>query len=110
LGEALDLFERRTQRNRDRYRFGMLVANAKRVHITTSEATIDDEPILVSPFVDEVAILNWLNALRSVNGFGSSSESSSSTPQTALIKEIQSTTSRYMWLSSNRIQRITMYF
>jgi ATP-dependent helicase/nuclease subunit B len=55
IGEELDLFERHTQRNRDRYRFGMLVANAKRVHITTPETTIDDEPILVSPFVDELA-------------------------------------------------------
>ncbi|WP_336136434.1 PD-(D/E)XK nuclease family protein [Natronomonas amylolytica] len=55
IGEALDLFERHTQRDRDRYRFGMLLANAKRVHITTPETTIDDEPLLVSPFVDELA-------------------------------------------------------
>lgn len=60
IGEALDLFERHRQRDRDRYRFGMLLANAKRAHITTPDTTIDDEPLLVSPFVDELARVTGL--------------------------------------------------
>ena len=55
IGEELDLFERHSQRDIDRYRFGMVLANASRVHITTPETNIDDEPMLVSPFVDELA-------------------------------------------------------
>ncbi|WP_248516289.1 PD-(D/E)XK nuclease family protein [Salinarchaeum laminariae] len=60
LGEALDVFERHAKRDIDRYRFGTLLANAQRVHITTPEATIDDDPLLISPFVNELARVTGL--------------------------------------------------
>ncbi|AGN02387.1 nuclease subunit B-like protein [Salinarchaeum sp. Harcht-Bsk1] len=60
LGEQLGVFERHAQRDVDRYRFGTLIGNAQRVHITTPETTIDDDPLLVSPFVDELARVTGL--------------------------------------------------
>lgn len=55
LGEALGLFERHEGRDRDRYRFGTLLANAQRVHVTTPAATTDGDPVRPSPFVAELA-------------------------------------------------------
>lgn len=60
LGEALGVFERHAKRDVDRYRFATLLANADRVHITTPATTIDDDPLLVSPFVDELARVTGL--------------------------------------------------
>ncbi len=48
-------------------------------------------------------ILNRSNTLHSVDGLGSSPGSNSKMSQTALIKDIRSTTSRYVWLSSSRM-------
>jgi ATP-dependent helicase/nuclease subunit B len=59
LGEELELFEL-TQRDVTRYRFGVLVANADRVHITTPETTLEDESLLVSPLVDELSRVTGL--------------------------------------------------
>lgn len=60
VGEELGLFERHGKRDQERYRFGVLLANAQRVHITTPETTIGDEPLVVSPFVDELARVTGL--------------------------------------------------
>lgn len=68
LGEALGLFDPHNQRDIDRYRFGMLVANATSVHITTPETTIDDEPLLVSPFIDELSRVTGLDSSTGPDG------------------------------------------
>lgn len=60
LGEQFDLFEPDTSRNRDRYRFGMILANAERVHMTTPAATPADDPLLPSPFIEELARITGL--------------------------------------------------
>ena len=54
IGESLGLFEPHERRDRNRYRFGTLLANARRVHVTTPEATINDEQLLPSPFLAEL--------------------------------------------------------
>jgi ATP-dependent helicase/nuclease subunit B len=68
IGEKLGLYERYAKRNLDRYRFATVLANAKTVHITTPETTIDDEPLLVSPFVDELARITGLEPTTGSNG------------------------------------------
>lgn len=65
IGEELGLYEPHRQRRRDRYRFGMAVANAATVHITTPETTADDERQLPSPFVTE---LNAVADVRTTEG------------------------------------------
>lgn len=66
LGEELELFEPNEQRDVTRYRFGVLLANADRVHITTPETTLDDESLLVSPLVDELSRVTGLEPTRGV--------------------------------------------
>jgi ATP-dependent helicase/nuclease subunit B len=68
VGEELGLFERHSQRDQARYRFGLLLANAQRVHITTPETTIGDDPLLVSPFVDELARVTGLEPVTGISG------------------------------------------
>lgn len=60
VGEELGVFEQHSQRDQARYRFGLLLTNAQRVHITTPETTIGDDPLIVSPFVDELARVTGL--------------------------------------------------
>lgn len=62
IGEALDVFKPNEYRDSVRYRFGLLIANAERVHITTPKTTITDESLLVSPLVDELARVTGLEA------------------------------------------------
>jgi ATP-dependent helicase/nuclease subunit B len=68
VGEELGVFDRHSQRDRARYRFGLLLANAQRVHITTPETTIGDDPLLVSPFVDELARVTGLEPVTGLSG------------------------------------------
>ena len=67
IGEQLDLYEQNKQRDIDRYRFGMAVTNASRVHITTPETTADDERQLPSPFIDELTAVTDLKPTEGVN-------------------------------------------
>ena len=60
IGEELAVFEPNEHRDITRYRFGVLLANANRAHITTPETTIDDESLLASPLVDELARVTGL--------------------------------------------------
>ena len=60
LGERLGLFAPNEKRETIRHRFGVLIANADRVHITTPETTLDGESLLVSPLVDELARVTGL--------------------------------------------------
>lgn len=55
IGTALDLFTEDESRDRARHRFCTLLANAESAHITTPERTTDDEQLLESPIVDELA-------------------------------------------------------
>ena len=55
LADTLDVLPRGQQRDRARYHFGLLLANAADVHLATPERTMDDDQILVSPMVDELA-------------------------------------------------------
>jgi ATP-dependent helicase/nuclease subunit B len=68
IGEALDLFEPNERRNNTRYRFGILLANASRVHITTPETTLNDESVLASPLIDELSRVTGLEPSTGVGG------------------------------------------
>jgi len=61
VGEALDLFAEHESRDRARYRFSTLLANAESAHITTPERTTDDDQLLESPIVDELARVTGLD-------------------------------------------------
>ena len=60
IGEELDLFEPNERRDSIRHRFGILLANANRAHITTPAATINDESVLVSPLINELSRVTGL--------------------------------------------------
>jgi ATP-dependent helicase/nuclease subunit B len=55
VGTALDLFAEHESRDRARHRLCTLLANAESAHITTPERTSDDDQLLESPIIDELA-------------------------------------------------------
>lgn len=68
LADALDVLPPERERELARYRFGLLVANADRVHIATPQRTTDDERILVSPLIDELSRVASLEPTTGVEG------------------------------------------
>ena len=54
IGDALDLFPSDHHRKIERYRFGLLLANAESVHITTPAETMDGNDVLPSPMLEEL--------------------------------------------------------
>ncbi len=55
IHDALGFHDRDHERDLDRYRFGLLLANAESVHITTPAETMAGEEVLPSPMVEELA-------------------------------------------------------
>lgn len=60
IGDELELLPEHRTRDKARYRFAILLANAESVHISTPERTTDDEQLLESPLLDELARLTGL--------------------------------------------------
>lgn len=70
LGEGVGVLTPDSARDQDRYRWGMLIANATRVHVTTPASTSTDDPLLESPFVDELARVTGIEPTSGIKAEG----------------------------------------
>jgi len=61
LGDELELFPQERDRALARYRFGLLLANAETVHVTTHAETMSGEDALPSPMLEELTSVATLD-------------------------------------------------
>lgn len=66
LADELGVLPPEHDRDRARYQFGLLLANARHTHLATPARTMDDDQILVSPMVDELTRVADIDATSGV--------------------------------------------
>ena len=68
VGDALGLLPENRNRDIERYRFGLAIANAETVHFTTPAETMQGEDVLPSPMLDELRTVAEIDRSEGVEG------------------------------------------